>query len=33
MAGINFRVSLFGRLMKLVQPSYDANDIQTYVQV
>ena len=33
MAGINFRVSLFGRLMKLIQPSYDAYDIQMYVQV
>jgi len=27
------RISLFGRLLRLVKPIYDANDIKTYIEV
>jgi len=31
MAGINFRIAMFGRLMRLVKPSFDNNDIRMYI--
>lgn len=33
MAGTNFRIALFGRLMRLINPPYDSNDIQMYIEV
>ena len=28
-----FRISMFGRLLRIVKPAYDANDIKTYTEV
>lgn len=28
-----FRIALFGRLLRLFKPTYDANDIKTYIEV
>ena len=33
MASSCVRIALFGKLMRLVRPCYDSNDIKTYVEV
>ena len=33
LADSNLRISLFGRLLKLVKPEYDGMDIKTYIEV